>query len=54
MLLEQTSSTKRIELKNGYVEILNRPNEAIRKNDTTFYKFLAKLLVEDKNLQTKK
>ncbi|MFN7249505.1 MAG: hypothetical protein ACK4M9_01730 [Anaerobacillus sp.] len=46
--------SKTIEVKNGSLEIIQPQYEVICMYDPTFYKFLAKLLIEDKKMQLKK
>ena len=54
MLLEKAhTGSKMIELQNGYVEIIQPETEVNRTFDPAFYQFLAKLLVEDKQMQIK-
>ncbi len=50
MLLEKTDLTLKIlELPNGCIEVIKPDEKPI--SATEFYKFLAKLLIEDKKLQ---
>lgn len=54
MLMEKVpTASKLIELQNGYVEIIQRETKVSRTFDSAFYQFLAKLLIEDKQMQIK-